>query len=907
MAQQYAPHKAVERVQTDEAASRAVRPQDHRRQMSSGPGSSVEVARQHGIEPADRIVGVEQACVGRDDAEARKAMEEHEKLYMANRETLLGAITDTGAIVSQLKDFNRERWVMHYPGTTASNNSSHPPRSEAPTQEGTDQQRPSLERSASSANSHDRPSLARSFTSPAQAKREIDTAKDMSVLRVDLKVGTATTPSALVHSLEKSAVAQLLEGRLLSSLRQLESLRQRVSDKQSKVLVTGDLNAGKSTFVNALLRRPAMPIDQQPCTTVFCEVLDAEQSNNGIEEVHVVKEGCTYDVQDRSTFAVYTLNDIDDIMMKMEDIDAQLAPVIKCYCIDTRATQESLLRNGVVDISLIDAPGLNRDSLKTTALFARQEEIDVIVFCVSAENHFTLSAKEFLLNASNDKAHVFIVVNKFDQIQNKDRCRARVLEQIRHLSPHTYEDAENLVHFVDSSAVSHEPEAASEMPTSFANLEAALCDFVLTKRNKSKLLPAQNYLLNLLIDVDFLARTNVAVANREMREAKEVLAVARPALKKVQSDARKLESQLENEEDGVVGGIVDSAKSVISTAVDTLATGKLASSEVAMPEYPGLLGLWDYAYHVRVAMLESMEKAVCQVENAARQCTSEAVVRIRSMGSERLPEDVDKPVFVSRPEAMFAKRRANRTTAAAGLGLGPEMIEVRVSDLFDAKHHIMVITGSTEDDDAKKDHEEEMSLVNSFSLGLGALTIVGGKTFGAKTAVDVLVRVSDLVGNPTVRRWALPVFIAASTGMVAWTIIDLPNSIPRNIGRSLAKELKHIGGPATQGRDQSEKARVAEQNETEASEPTAAVTALPYTFAEIQSRRVGRETRKVIRLAGYDVNERFRVAIAARKQQVAQQEDKERKANAASTYFGDTRGKVGSVRKALEGLSGWEN
>jgi mitofusin len=67
--------------------------------------------------------------------------------------------------------------------------------------------------------------------------------------------------------------------------------------------------------------------------------------------------------------------------------------MLKIYANDARTTQESLLHNGVVDIALIDSPGLNTDSIKTTAVFARQEEIDVVVFVVSAENHFTLSVK----------------------------------------------------------------------------------------------------------------------------------------------------------------------------------------------------------------------------------------------------------------------------------------------------------------------------------------------------------------------------------------------------------------------------------------------------------------------------------------------------------------------------------
>ena len=64
--------------------------------------------------------------------------------------------------------------------------------------------------------------------------------------------------------------------------------------------------------------------------------------------------------------------------------------MIKLYLADTRVPSESLLNNSVVDIFLIDAPGLNCDSLKTTALFTWQEEIDIIVFVVSAKNHFTL-------------------------------------------------------------------------------------------------------------------------------------------------------------------------------------------------------------------------------------------------------------------------------------------------------------------------------------------------------------------------------------------------------------------------------------------------------------------------------------------------------------------------------------
>ena len=250
----------------------------------------------------------------------------------------------------------------------------------------------------------------------------------------------------------------------------------------------------------------------------FCEVHDTAE-NQGKEEVHVVKHGLTYDINDSSTFTRADITDLEEIVADNETTQ----PMIKLYLADTQAPSESLLNNGVVDISLIDAPGLNRDSIKTTAVFARREEIDIIVFVVSAENHFTLSAKEFLWNASNEKAYLFIVVNKYDQIKNKDKCRRMVLEQIKELSPRTYEDAEDLVHFVDSASAL-QPFTANPL---FDDLVQSLRLFVLVKRSKSKLQPASTYLSKLLADIEFLAGANAIVADSELQRAREDLSEVR--------------------------------------------------------------------------------------------------------------------------------------------------------------------------------------------------------------------------------------------------------------------------------------------------------------------------------------------------------------------------------------------
>lgn len=209
-----------------------------------------------------------------------------------------------------------------------------------------------------------------------------------------------------------------------------EKLKTRIQDKRSRVLVTGDVNAGKSTFVNTLLRRQVVPDDQEPCTCMFVEVIDSAQ-NNGIEQVHAVIDQ-DYDPADDKTFKILPLAHLLD---QVQD-EQSIYNVLKVYCKDKR--QSSILHNGHIDISLIDSPGLNIDSMKTTSLFSKQQEIDVIVFVVNAENHFTLSGKEFLETATKEKAFVFIVVNRSDSIRRVERNQKEILEQIRTISPSTY-------------------------------------------------------------------------------------------------------------------------------------------------------------------------------------------------------------------------------------------------------------------------------------------------------------------------------------------------------------------------------------------------------------------------------------------------------------------------------------
>ncbi|KZV70402.1 hypothetical protein PENSPDRAFT_752597 [Peniophora sp. CONT] len=805
--------------------------------------------------------------------------------YIETKDRLLGALDASKDILNDIRIFNKDAWTVRYPHFRDTSAQDAPATVAAPNPRRKSYRRslsfadePAVETevvitpsgSASSTTissiseepAEDAEQLPEGENEAANGDRLIpasEVSDDFRVFRLDLKLGHAGAQQ-LVHQLERASIANLLDDRLTASMTHLDKLRVRVEDTSSKVLVTGDLNAGKSTLVNRLLSRDVMPVDQQPCTSSFCEVHDVAE-NNGVEEIHIVKDAAAYDVSDESTFDRVPLDELERIVDEADAEEDQ--PLLKVYLTDARTTDTSLLNNGLADISLIDAPGLNRDNSKTTSIFARQEEIDVVVFVVSAENHFTLSGKEFLSAAANEKAYIFIVVNKFDAIRNKDKCRRLVLEQIKQLSPRTYEEAGELVHFVDSVTGPGAP--------AFEALEAALRSFVLVKRAKSKLTPAATYLSHLLGDVELLVGANRLVAADELARADAQLAQTKPVLEKMRAGREKLENALEAvEEDGTREASMQTTKT-LNSALDSVAQGAPAEG-LSLPPYPGLLNVWDYASDVRRALLASLDAAVSRAEDAARNITSKGVSTVGELAEEHLPADVERSKRVFMPQAMFAV--TGRRKSVATLGLGPslltktDLLEPNLADFFDIQHALFVHLGhgSSEENDGGKHDELEVAnptMLSVVGLGVGALTMVGGQAVGVRALVEGAVRVADLLGNEKARQWVAPVIGMTVLGGIAYVVMELPSTIPRNIGRTIKRDL-------SRGEEK---------------------------WVDENAVRVGRESRKVLRLATWDLRARFKDALEERGKVVRGAEEERRRAERAGAFFEGVAKRAGSVRE----------
>ncbi|OKL58296.1 hypothetical protein UA08_06599 [Talaromyces atroroseus] len=724
----------------------------------------------------------------------------HQLQYNANRMKLGRSITRTIEVLKELQEMNRQ-WPAHYPSVQPSQRPSlHQTQSQfdlpsADSEESSPSRPAPIKRANTTLDGEEYGESSATGERRAPSEPRLMThqiAQEFSILKLDLKLG-ALSQAELVHSLEKASIASLLDGKISQSIKHLLSLRDRIEDMSSKVLVTGDLNAGKSTFCNALLRRKILPEDQQPCTSIFCEVLDARE-NGGIEEVHAIHKDRIYNRNDESSYDAFALSELENIVT-----DNTKYTQCKVYVKDVRTIDQSLLNNGVVEIALIDAPGLNSDSVKTTAIFARQEEIDVVVFVVSAANHFTLSARDFIMSAAHEKAYMFMVVNGFDNIRDKERCQRMILEQIAKLSPHTYKDSEELVHFVSSNAIpvvsgntlssgsgsgganppddnpsddddddtkgKHEESKKGkgkekEKIQDFEKLEGALRRFVLERRARSKLAPAKTYILNVLTDLNALASVNRDVAQTELDRVSSELEEIVPAFEEGKRRKNEIAEQVDNTIEKSYEDVYDHTRLTLNSTIE-----KVAYADLGV-EYPGLFSAFQYAEDLKLAMLDQISAAVSDCENHARAKTVQGVSYVQQLGLLHVGED-KFPSLNFRAENMFRKRRH---------ALARQIdTQVELWDFFD-------IAGLW----------ERQEKVAGTGVAMTAITVLSGRAIGGFGWVDGFFGAAKVLGSNNLRRMIIPGMAAAALLTAAYVLSIIPQTLPPRLSRKLAVSLAEV-------------------------------------------------------------------------------------------------------------------
>lgn len=388
-----------------------------------------------------------------------------------------------------------------------------------------------------------------------------------------------------------------------------------------------------------------------------------------------------------------------------------------------------------------------------------------------------------------------------------------------------------------------------------------------------------------------------------------------------------LEEALETVEEEETSRASNRTKSLLADALDRVAQGHLGipNAPIQLPTYPGFLNIWDYARDVRRALLASIDAAIKLAEDEARVTTSAGVDRVKALGEVHLPQGVERSRRVFMPEAMFsvhrrgAKGANNRRRGGSGsaivaggtqgLGIGlaarPELLETTFFDLFDFNQQFLIYVSpesakySLEFED--EDEGPSTTALSILGVGLSALTMVGGQAIGARGMIEGLLRIGEVFSNESSRRWVAPVLGVATIGLGVYLVFELPSSVPRTVGRRVrAQVLRQHRQQQLQRQQREIQHHHPNQNQIQL-QANAIVTSYnnptpTQSFTEAHAERVGRETRKVLRLASWDLRERFRGALEERTKEVKGSEELERKARKAKEWFESVMERTGIIR-----------
>lgn len=609
--------------------------------------------------------------------------------------------------------------------------------------------------------------------------------------------------------LDKSTMAQLFKRQATSAAEHLGNLKTRVQDTSSKVFITGDLNSGKSTLCNAFLRKKILPEDQLPCTNVFCEILEARENSN-LEQVHAIPisladnvrdASILYDITDKCTYEEFPLEKLEDLVYANDSYS-----LLKVYIKDNkRPIDYSLLRNGTADISLIDSPGLNMDSVKTTEVMSRQEEIDLVVFVVNAENQLTLSAREFISMASREKKLIFFVINKFDHIKDKERCKKLILDQIKEISPETYKKSNEFVHFVSSHGKGgedgggddpddNENDRDEDTDPDFDRLEDNLRNFVLKKRSISKLLPAKTYLLKLLKDLEIIANWNLEKYKLEDIDLNDQFKALQPEITEITEGCKKLVEKVDKLTESAVNEIYVYTKCRINEALS------LDPSE--FPPYQGFSDIYNYLHRVKNFIVDQIVSNVVISESQAKISAENAVSTINGLAKDQLGEDfmADK---IFRSDLMFSKKKH---------ALGKQVkVSFAISDFFAPSIDGILSYlswGLVTPRSLTAAAEQDKTLAQKFSLSNYSLTqywknpslIFTSKiptmfiysVSGLKMATNILFYGTKFFSLHSLRKLSGSLIVFTSILGVAYLIHDFPRALPLNLSEKYKVKLKEI-------------------------------------------------------------------------------------------------------------------
>jgi small GTP-binding protein len=318
-----------------------------------------------------------------------------------------------------------------------------------------------------------------------------------------------------------------------TSTERVEHVHKQLSQGELSVAVVGEINRGKSTFLNALLGETVFPSRTMVCTAGVT-VLDHDDEPRA--EV-VYEDGTTEDIDLTGAPPAQVLKEV----VSRSNKDVQDIQVTRVWY------PNPFTGNGLV---LVDTPGVNDpDHWREEITYSYLAEADAVIMLLDPMQPLSASEVEFLDTKILDRsiANLIFVVNKIDDVPQSDRenALARVEDMLAEHVPNP------TVYPVAAKPALEAKQAGDDdalKGTGLPQFEEGLMDFLAKGRGGLLLRTKVQKGLDHLAHVEDTIHQRRAALDEEKGKVEDRLADARDQLDTLSSKRDNLEDELESQQ-----------------------------------------------------------------------------------------------------------------------------------------------------------------------------------------------------------------------------------------------------------------------------------------------------------------------------------------------------------------------
>ncbi|MEZ4776267.1 MAG: dynamin family protein [Bacteroidia bacterium] len=322
----------------------------------------------------------------------------------------------------------------------------------------------------------------------------------------------------------------------------------KITNDTFKVMVIGNYNTGKSTFINALLGSDVLPTDILPCTAVVNEVKYSKEKKAVVHFKNPLPQNYANLVSDKAQkyiskhsvdippieIPIRELNDYvvianPEVVQEGSQVETPVEKVEIFWPIE-------LCERGV---EIIDSPGLEDDNSRTQVVLNYFNKVDAVLFVVNSNPGPQQNEIAFVDNIIRKSGHeyIFFVCNKIDLISDKDRDRMKNFIRGRLKGKTLLEDG---IHFISASQALHARLNDDRLlldDSGILRLDNSLSKFLTKDKGKIKLLAISKECIGAVrlgLDerIPFLKR----LFNTDLVELERKYAELQPRLEKLEHD-----------------------------------------------------------------------------------------------------------------------------------------------------------------------------------------------------------------------------------------------------------------------------------------------------------------------------------------------------------------------------------